>query len=146
MGSHTVQEKGDLGVVDPKRSALMSRVRQKDTAPEIVVRKYIHKIGYRFRLHRRDLPGTPDIVLPKYRKVVFVHGCFWHGHEGCPRGKMPKTRSEFWTKKIASNKKRDSVAKARLRNTGWDVLEIWECETKSEEVYGPKLTAFLAAV
>ena len=87
-----------------KRSEIMSHIGQKDTQPEIVVRKMLHRMGYRFRLHRKDLPGKPDIVLPKYRKVIFVHGCFWHGHEGCPRAALPETNREFWEQKVEKNK------------------------------------------
>lgn len=120
----------DGKTVDAARSALMRRVRQKDTAPEIAVRKTLHNVGFRFRLHRRDLPGSPDIVLPRHRKVIFVHGCFWHGHEGCPRAALPKTRSEFWSDKIGRNKARDANAEARLKDLGWEVLVVWQCQTK----------------
>lgn len=132
-----------IETIDPARSAMMSRVRQKDTAPEIVVRRVLHRSGYRFRLHRRDLPGTPDIVLPKHRTVIFVHGCFWHGHEGCSRGSLPKTRTPFWKQKICKNKIRDAAAEAQLTNRGWIVHTIWECETRNEENLRNKLLAYL---
>ncbi len=113
----------------PERSALMARVRQKNTAPEIVVRKLLHRLGYRFRLHRRNLPGTPDIVLPKYRKILFVHGCFWHRHLGCGKTTTPKTRTEFWEEKFRANVARDQANEQALRAAGWEPLVIWECET-----------------
>ncbi|WP_244909698.1 very short patch repair endonuclease [Nitrospirillum viridazoti] len=104
----------------------MSRVRSRNTAPEMVVRRSLHAAGFRFRLHRKGLPGRPDLVLPKYHSVIFVHGCFWHGHE-CPRGRPPATRTEFWGTKIAGNRTRDAAAKLALHNAGWRVLTIWEC-------------------
>jgi DNA mismatch endonuclease (patch repair protein) len=123
----------------------MSRVRQTNTAPEVVVRRFLHRAGFRFRLHRRDLPGTPDIVLPQYKFVVFVHGCFWHGHDGCPRGAPPKTRTEFWVEKIRRNKERDKAAKEALVARGWSVLEVWECQTKSRESLTERLSPILVA-
>jgi DNA mismatch endonuclease, patch repair protein len=107
----------------------MSRIGGKDTAPELVVRKTLHSLGYRFRLHRRDMPGTPDIVLPRYGKVVFVHGCFWHGH-GCKIGKPPKSNVGFWEEKLAKNKERDARNAAALRKLGWDVVTVWQCQTR----------------
>jgi DNA mismatch endonuclease (patch repair protein) len=109
-----------------QRSALMSRTRGKDTAPELQVRRMLHALGYRFRLHRRDLPGCPDIFLPRLKTAVFVHGCFWHGHEGCKRATIPKTRTEFWRKKILSNKTRDDLVKASLRKIRIRRIIIWE--------------------
>lgn len=118
-------------VHEPKiRSYNMSRIRSKDTKPEILVRKYLHKNGFRYRLYDRSLPGTPDIVLPKYRKVIFIHGCFWHGHEGCKYFKMPETRQEWWKQKINRNKEKDFENYIDLDKNGWDVLIIWECELK----------------
>lgn len=105
----------------------MSRIRSKDTGPEIAVRKALHDAGYRFRLHRRDLPGTPDIVLPRYKSVIFVHGCFWHGHD-CPRGRIPATRTEFWEAKVCKNKNRDALNGEALLRLGWQVITIWACE------------------
>ena len=107
----------------------MARVRQKNTAPEIVVRKLLHRLGYRFRLHRRNLPGTPDIVLPKYRKILFVHGCFWHRHLDCSKTTTPKTRTEFWQEKFRANVARDQAKEQALRAAGWEPLVIWECQT-----------------
>jgi len=112
-----------------KRSWNMSRIKGKDTKPEKAVRSLLHYLGYRFRLQRKDLPGKPDIVLPKYRTVVFVHGCFWHSH-GCKDSGIPKTNSEFWHEKLAKNKLRDGKNSLKLRELGWSVLVVWECELK----------------
>jgi DNA mismatch endonuclease (patch repair protein) len=107
----------------------MSRVGTKNTAPELIVRKVLHGLGFRFRLHRRELPGTPDIVLPRFKTAIFVHGCFWHGH-GCKIGQPPKSRQEYWLPKIERTKVRD-IEKARaLEARGWRVLEVWQCETR----------------
>ena len=118
-------------IVDSKRrSELMAGVRGRDTAPELAVRRITHRMGLRFRLHRKDLPGRPDLVLPKHRLVVFVHGCFWHRHEGCRYAYIPKSRIAFWTKKFASNVARDTRQEAALMAFGWRVLVIWECESR----------------
>lgn len=117
--------------VDPQRSRMMARVRNKNTEPEMLVRSTAHRLGYRFRLHRRDLPGSPDLVFPKWRSVVFVHGCFWHRHPGCRRATVPKTRTDFWSAKFAANILRDERAKADLEALGWRVAVIWECEIRS---------------
>lgn len=116
-----------------KRSWNMSRVRSKDTKPEIFVRRLLHSDGYRFRLHKAGLPGKPDIVLAKYKTVVFVHGCFWHSHSGCSDATTPKTRTEFWTKKLEDNVSRDKRNTVALRNLGWNVVVVWECELKNAE-------------
>ena len=129
--------------VEPQRSALMSRVRGKDTKPEMVVRRLLHRLGYRFRLHRRDLPGSPDIVLPGRRAVVFVHGCFWHRHPGCRMASTPKTRTEFWLGKFARNVERDADHATALARTGWEVHVVWECETRAREVLAAKLPEIL---
>jgi len=110
----------------------MARFKGKDTKPELLVRRALHAKGYRFRLHRRDLPGSPDIVLPRHRTVVFVHGCFWHQHEGCSIGRLPRTRQEFWAEKFRKNKERDVRTKAALEGLGWQVLTVWECEAKAK--------------
>ena len=112
-----------------QRSRKLAAVKNKNTAPEIVVRKTLHRLGYRFRLHRRDLPGNPDIVLPRHRAVIFVHGCFWHGHD-CRRGKRPATRTEFWNAKLDRNLARDRNNAERLKALGWRTLTVWECEIK----------------
>lgn len=112
------------------RSANMSRIRSKDTAPELRVRSTLHRLGYRFRLHRTDLPGTPDLVLPRYATVVFVNGCFWHRHAGCKYAYTPRSRQEFWQAKFASNVERDALAIQRLEETGWRTIVVWECETR----------------
>jgi DNA mismatch endonuclease, patch repair protein len=112
------------------RSWNMSRIKSTNSKPEIVVRSLLHCMGYRFRLHRKDLPGKPDIVLPKYRTVIFVHGCFWHRHLNCKYAYSPKTRKEFWNNKFLKNIERDNLVKRSLEDIGWKVLIIWECETK----------------
>ena len=110
-----------------KRSRLMARVRQKDTVPELAVRRGLHRAGLRFRLHRKDLPGTPDLILPKYRTAVFVHGCFWHGHD-CRKGRRPSSNIRFWTPKLDRNARRDQEAQSALIELGWQVATIWECD------------------
>lgn len=111
-----------------KRSEIMRRVRNKNTRPEMLIRRLIHSIGYRYRLHRKDLPGKPDLVFPSRKKIIFVHGCFWHGHS-CKRGnRIPKNNHEYWVKKIFSNKERDKVQIAELELKGWLVLVVWECQ------------------
>jgi DNA mismatch endonuclease (patch repair protein) len=114
-----------------ERSAMMAAVRGKNTEPEKLVRSILFRAGYRFRLHRRDLPGCPDIVLPRYRTVVFVHGCFWHGHD-CRRGKLPTTNTGFWRSKIKGNALRDATNAAKLTETGWLVFNVWTCRIESD--------------
>lgn len=116
------------------RSQMMARIRSADTKPELVLRKALHAIGYRFRLHVRSLPGCPDIVMRKYRCAIFVHGCFWHGHDGCRNFRIPKTRPEFWSAKIRSNRDRDRRSVEALLGAGWRVLVVWECATRSFQV------------
>lgn len=111
----------------------MSRVSGKDTKPELVIRSLLHIMGYRFRLHRNDLPGKPDIILPKYKKIIFVHGCFWHGHIDCPRAKRPTTNKKFWDEKLNKNIERDKNTVSNLKALGWDVLTVWTCEVKETE-------------
>lgn len=108
----------------------MSRIRSKDTKPELLVRKYLFSKGFRYKLHDKKLPGKPDAVLPKYKTVIFVHGCFWHGHEGCGYSAIPKTRTEWWSDKINGNSANDRKVAALLEAAGWNVLTIWECELK----------------
>ena len=126
-----------------KRSELMSRIKGRNTTPELAIRSIAHGLGYRFRLHRRDLPGSPDLVFPRYRTVVFVHGCFWHRHDGCRYAYRPKSRIQFWTKKFEENVARDERNEAALRNMGWQVLVIWECETRDQELVRARLLAHL---
>ncbi len=114
------------------RSYNMSRIRSKDTKPEMLVRKFLHKNGFRYRLHVKDMPGKPDIVLPKYKTVIFIHGCFWHGHEGCKYYVVPKSRTEWWLNKIGTNTINDSNAENLLAAAGWNIIKIWECELKNK--------------
>lgn len=113
-----------------QRSYNMSRVKSKDTKPELIVRKFLHAHGFRYRLHDKKLPGTPDMVLPMYRTVIFVHGCFYHGHEGCRYFVVPKTRTEWWLDKINGNKLRDAKNEAKLIAENWKIINIFECELK----------------
>jgi DNA mismatch endonuclease (patch repair protein) len=115
---------------DDAKRRLMGRFRGKDTKPEMLVRRTLHRMGLRFRLHRKDLPGTPDIVLPGRRLAIFVHGCFWHHHEGCSTARIPPTRPDFWKAKFRYNKKRDLENAEKLRGMGWNVVEIWECDAR----------------
>ncbi len=121
----------------------MSRIRGTDTKPERIVRSLLHRSGYRFRLHRKDLPGRPDIVLPRYQAVILVHGCFWHRHKGCRFAYTPKSRREFWEKKFADNIARDRRNIRALRRLGWRCITVWECETKNEEKLRLRLVRFL---
>lgn len=133
-----------MDIVDKnKRSEIMSRVRSSNTKPEVQVRKLLHSLGYRFRLHRKDLPGTPDIVLPARESIIFVHGCFWHRHKGCCDATMPKTRTNFWKKKFAENLARDKKNITALKKMGWKVLIVWQCELRKEKNLIRKLNKFL---
>ena len=122
-----------------RRSWNMSRIRGENTRPERAVRSLLHRMGFRFRLHRRDLPGTPDIVLPKYRTVVFVHGCYWHRHPGCRYAYTPKSRVEFWKTKFSQNVKRDVQVRSELETLGWNIVIVWECELRDSEALGERL-------
>ena len=126
-----------------ERSRIMSRVKGRDTKPEKIVRRLLHAMGHRFRLHRKDLPGKPDIALPKHRKVIFVHGCFWHGHSGCPRAARPTSNVEFWNRKIDSNMRRDITAQKELDALGWKHLVVWQCETRDLPLLADRLEQFL---
>ena len=126
-----------------RRSEMMSRIQGRDTAPEIAVRRIAHGLGFRFRLYRKDLPGRPDLVFPRHRAVVFVHGCFWHRHGGCRYAYTPKTRVRFWAEKFRRNVARDRQQEERLRSLGWRVLVIWECETHNETAVGRRLLDYL---
>lgn len=130
--------------VDPKRSALMGRVGATNSAPEMAVRRAAHHLGCRYRLHRRDLPGTPDLVFPKLRKVILVHGCFWHRHEGCVRTTTPRTRRDFWLAKFEANVERDARVRHQLEDLGWEVFVVWECETFDEVELRVRLRNFLS--
>jgi DNA mismatch endonuclease, patch repair protein len=127
-------------------SAHMRRIRKTDTRPELAVRRLAHGMGYRYRLHRRDLPGTPDLVFPSRKKVILVHGCFWHQH-GCALGhKKPSANPDYWHPKLARNVARDAQNRERLRALGWDVLVIWECEAKDSTRLAERIRAYLEAV
>lgn len=115
-----------------ERSLNMSRIRAKDTKPELTIRRLLFADGFRYRIHVKTLPGTPDLVLPKYRAVIFVHGCFWHGHDGCKYAKPPETHGEFWRDKISKNKERDQRVRQELVSGGWRVLTIWTCSIKNQ--------------
>jgi DNA mismatch endonuclease (patch repair protein) len=126
-----------------ERSRIMRAVKGKDTTPELAVRRLLHSRGYRYRLHRKDLPGRPDLVFAGRRKVIFVHGCFWHGHD-CKRGaRRPKENADYWAKKISRNQERDAKAQEALRSMGWDVLVLWECELKDRNGLSERLSGFL---
>jgi DNA mismatch endonuclease, patch repair protein len=125
-----------------KRSAVMAKIKGTDTRPEIAVRQIAHGMGLRFRLHRRDLPGTPDLVFPNRKAVVFVHGCFWHQHWGCPKATIPRARPEFWGPKLARNVERDAESIVSLQKCGWKVLIIWECQTRDLDFVRESLHRF----
>ncbi|RWO57074.1 very short patch repair endonuclease [Mesorhizobium sp.] len=131
----------DTRSVDQRRR-IMQSVGRKDTGPEITVRRVLHALGFRFRLHRQDLPGRPDIVFPSRRKVIFVHGCFWHGHN-CRKGRLPKSRIEYWGPKIEANRERDARTEAALAEIGFDVEIIWQCETVDASELSERLKKFL---
>jgi DNA mismatch endonuclease (patch repair protein) len=128
-----------------KRSWNMSRIRAQDTAPERAVRSLLHRLGYRFRLHAKRLPGKPDIVLAKHRAVVLVHGCFWHRHPGCHYATTPGTRADWWQAKFARNVQRDAEVRSALATAGWRVLTVWECELRTPDVLAARLLQFLRA-
>ena len=117
-----------------QRRRCMSQIRSKDTKPEVLVRRFLFASGFRFRLHRKDLPGKPDIVLPKYKTVIFINGCFWHGHQDCKYATIPETNREFWRAKISGNMERDKATYSELLRQGWKVIEIWQCQLKPKEI------------
>lgn len=125
-----------------QRRRIMQSVKSKDTKPELVVRRLLHRLGYRFRLHRKDLPGRPDIVLPRHRKAIFVHGCFWHWH-GCPKGQLPKSRLDYWLPKLERNVVRDSTNVEQLESLGWKVHVVWQCETTDLGSLEARMEAFI---
>lgn len=125
-----------------QRRRIMQAVGTKDTSPEWAVRRILHRLGFRYRLHRKDLPGTPDIVFPGLRKAINVHGCYWHGHN-CSKGKLPKSRLCYWGPKIERNRQRDAEKESALKDLGWDVLTVWQCETASPDTLEERLLSFL---
>lgn len=127
-----------------KRSAIMRRVQARNTRPEVRVRQALHRLGFRFRLRRDDLPGKPDVVLPKHRIAILVHGCFWHGHS-CSHGRRPSSNSLFWEQKLSANERRDERVEADLRSLGWKVIVIWECETKNSSILDETITRWLGS-
>jgi DNA mismatch endonuclease (patch repair protein) len=127
-----------------ERSARMALVRSRDTKPEMRVRRLVHSLGYRYRLHRRDLPGTPDLVFPARRKAIFVHGCFWHRHDCAMGDRLPKSRVRFWSAKIAENIQRDRRNLTKLRRLGWKALIVWECQTRGQAL-ADRIRGFLDA-
>lgn len=129
-------------ITPDRRSRLMQKVKSKDTGPERTVRSTLHILGYRFRLHRKDLPGTPDIVFPGRRLALFVHGCFWHGH-GCRLGKLPKSHLDYWVPKIEANRSRDQRKEAALIEAGWRVAVVWQCELADRELLAERLRELL---
>ena len=120
-------------VSQEKRSSIMSAVHSKNTRAELLVRRYLWSHGIRYRIHDKNLPGKPDIVIPRYKLAIFVHGCFWHGHENCSRGRLPKSRIEYWKAKIETNKSRDRLIKEKLKAKGWRQLAIWECQLRTKK-------------
>lgn len=125
------------------RSWNMSRIRSSDTKPEIIVRSLLHSMGYRFRIHRKDLPGKPDIVLPKFKSIILVHGCFWHRHMNCKYSYMPKSKQQFWKTKFKANIERDKKVKEMLEEQGWKILIIWECELRDIQKVEANIDLFL---
>lgn len=126
-----------------QRSEQMSRVRSKDTKPELAVRRLVHSLGYRYRLHGKKLPGNPDLVFASRQKVIFVHGCFWHRHPRCRNTRLPKSRLDFWKPKLEANRKRDLRNQRKLRQLGWRYLVVWECATSDVDRLSEKIVAFL---
>lgn len=126
-----------------QRRRIMQAVRTKDTGPEWIVRRALHSRGYRYRLHDKRLPGKPDIVLPGRKVAIFVHGCFWHGHE-CPKGALPKSKLDYWGPKLAANRERDAARTGELEQLGWRVLTVWQCETRDREALAERLIEFMS--
>lgn len=125
------------------RSRHMRSVRRQHTKPELIVRRIAHSLGFRFRLHRKDLPGSPDLVFPRHRKIIFVHGCFWHGHAECRYATVPKTRTDWWVAKLEKNRERDARAVSLLADLGWISMSVWECETRKPDGLPARIAAFL---
>lgn len=124
----------------------MSKIRSKDTRPERVLRSALHRLGFRFRIHRKDLPGKPDIVLPKYRTVIFIHGCYWHYHKDCREGRIPSTNSAFWKDKLEKNVAKDERHRAALEALGWRVLVVWECEMNTQAKFTKKIESLISEI
>ena len=124
----------------------MSKIRSKDTRPERVLRSALHRLGFRFRIHRKDLPGKPDIVLPKYRTVIFIHGCYWHYHKDCREGRIPSTNSAFWKDKLEKNVAKDERHRAALAALGWRVLVVWECEMNTRAKFTKKIESLISEI
>jgi DNA mismatch endonuclease (patch repair protein) len=129
--------------VSQRRSALMATIPSRNTRPELLVRRVLHRMGYRFRIHQRSLPGTPDIVLRRYQAVILIHGCFWHQHRDCPEGRLPRARTTYWWPKLARNVEKDEAAISALNAAGWRVLVIWACEVRNLEALEERLRKFL---
>jgi len=129
-----------------KRSKIMSHISGKETKPEILVRKFLFANGFRYRKNVKSLRGAPDIVLPKYKTAIFIHGCFWHGHEGCPKSKLPQTRRDFWGKKISENVKRDKKDIQLLQKEDWNIITIWQCEISNSQKRQKRLEALISAI
>jgi len=129
-----------------KRSDIMSKVSGKDTKPEILIRKFLFSKGFRYRKNVKELPGKPDIVLPKYKTIIFIHGCFWHGHENCEAAKLPVSNVAYWTKKVSSNVTRDIHNKEILRELGWNVIVLWECELKTVALQNVRLNMLITEI
>jgi len=143
MASTLDSASGTDTLTPSERSERMGRVRSRDTKPEVIVRRLLHSLGYRYRLHDRRLPGAPDIVFSRRRKLVFVNGCFWHRHEGCSLARLPKSRLDFWAPKLESNRARDIENSSKLAEAGWGVLVVWECEIGDAEHLSTRLVTFL---
>jgi DNA mismatch endonuclease (patch repair protein) len=126
-----------------RRSANMRQIRSQNTSPELALRRMLHRLGYRFRLHRKDLPGKPDLVFPSRKKAIFVHGCFWHQHPECREGRVPSTRLEYWVPKLARNQQRDQAVQSALEKQGWQSLIVWECELKDATATSRTVKRFL---
>jgi DNA mismatch endonuclease (patch repair protein) len=129
-----------------KRSEIMSKISGKETKPEIIVRKHLFSHGFRYRKNEKKLPGKPDIVLPKYKTVIFVHGCFWHGHQNCKKSALPQTNHEFWENKIQKNIERDKSKQKELKKLGWKIITVWQCQIKSRELFEKTMKRTVAKI
>ena len=129
-----------------KRSQIMASVRSKNTRPELLVRRFLRSRGLRYRIHVTTLPGTPDIAMAKYKLVIFIHGCFWHGHKGCNRGRLPKSKVEYWRAKIDANRDRDAAVFKQLRNIGWRQLVVWDCQVRTQKAASRTLPELLGQI